>query len=310
MKVVFMGTPEFAVTTLDALLHSRHEVLAVFTRADTPKNRGMKMLPPPVKIRALEAGIQVYQPATLRGAECEETLRALAPDVIVVAAYGRIVPPGILALPKYGCINVHASLLPAYRGASPIATAIARGETRTGVTIMQMNEGLDTGDMLLRETVEIGESETFGALQERLAQIGAQALLNVLDKAERGELAPQRQDDSAASYAPLIKNQDAFVSFAGDSCAAACAIRAYDPAPGAFGFLGEEKIKLYGAQTVPQTGGPAPCGSIVDVGKQGMVVQCTQGCVRIAQVQGAGGKKMPADAFFRGHGALLKERFR
>lgn len=309
MKVVFMGTPDFAVTSLRALLTAGHEVSTVFTRADTPKNRGMKLLPPPVKVAALEAGIPVYQPRTLRDGESFRILQEIAPDVIVVAAYGRILPAAILELPRYGCINVHASLLPAYRGASPINAAILHGETETGVTIMQMNEGLDTGDILLTARTDIGPDESFGALQERLAGIGAQALLDALNGLEQGRLTPRKQDDTKASYAPLIKNQDAQVSFAGSARQIACAIRAYDPAPGAFAWLGQEKLKLFGAQAEDSDEGCALPGTIVSVSADDMVVQCQNGRVRIAAVQGAGGKKMPADAFFRGHASLREQRF-
>lgn len=309
MKVVFMGTPEFAVSTLRALLKSGHEVAAVFTRADTPKNRGMKLLPPPVKVAAQQAGLPVYQPRTLRGGEALCTLRELNPDVIVVAAYGRLLPPDILALPRYGCVNVHASILPAYRGASPINSAILHGERETGVTIMQMQEGLDTGDILLCVRTGIDPAESYGQLQDRLAELGAAALLDALEGLREGRIVPQKQDDAKATYAPLIKNQDALVSFSEDYRKVSCAIRAYDPAPGAFAFLGEEKLKLFGARAVPDEGGDAPCGAILRVDGEGVLVRCAGGCVRIATVQGAGGKKMPADAFFRGHAALRQQKF-
>lgn len=309
MKAVFMGTPDFAVTSLRALLAGGHEVAAVFTRADTPKNRGMKLLPPPVKVAAQEAGIPVYQPRTLRDGQAFAILQKIAPDVIVVAAYGRILPGDILHLPRYGCVNVHASLLPAYRGASPINAAILHGESETGVTIMQMDEGLDTGDILLAVRTPIGLAESYGALQDRLAGLGAQALLDALDGLSGGRLTPRKQDDRLASVAPLIKNQDAFVSFTGTAQTVACAIRAYDPAPGAFAYLGEEKLKLFGAQALGRDGDSQPAGTIVGVDRTGVCVQCADGQVLIATVQGAGGKKMPADAFFRGHAALLGQKF-
>ena len=307
MKIVFMGTPDFAVATLRALHDSgEHMLAAVFTRADTPKNRGMKFLPPPVKVAALEYGLPVYQPNTLRDGLAAEILRQISPDIIVVAAYGRILPREILELPRFGCLNVHASLLPRYRGASPIASAILNGERETGVTIMQMNEGLDTGDMLLSAATAIGETETCGQLEARLAQIGAEALLNALR--DLPHLTPHTQSEAEATYAPLIKNQDAHVNFSGSSHTAACAIRAYDPAPGAFSHLGEEKLKLFGARTVDQTP-DVPAGTPVRADKNGLLVRCADGCVLISDVQKAGGKKMPADTFFRGHAALLSQRF-
>ncbi len=309
MKVVFMGTPDFAVSTLRALLRSEHTVEAVFTRADTPKNRGMKLLPPPVKVAALEAGLPVYQPKTLRDGEALRVLQDISPDVIVVAAYGRMLPADILALPRYGCVNVHASLLPAYRGASPINAAILHGDVETGVTIMQMDEGMDTGDMLMSVATPIGPAESYGQLQERLAGIGADALLSALTDLEKGCAKPCRQDDAKASYAPLIQTKDAQIDFSAPCRDAACAIRAYDPAPGAFAFLGGDKLKLFGAQALDGESTGAPAGAVVCVDGKGAVVQCADGCVRIASVQGAGGKKMPADAFFRGHSALLRQRF-
>ena len=307
MKIVFMGTPDFAVAALRALHDcGEHELAAVFTRADTPKNRGMKFLPPPVKVAALEYGLPVYQPKTLRDGTALQILREINPDVIVVAAYGRILPAEILALPRFGCINVHASLLPRYRGASPIASAILHGEKQTGVTIMQMNEGLDTGDMLLSTATDIGETETCGQLEERLAAIGGETLLKALRSLS--DLKPIRQDDAQSTYAPLIKSQDAHIAFSQTGRAVACAIRAYDPAPGAFSFLGEEKLKLFGARFLEEHP-DVPAGTPVRADKNGLVVRCGDGCVCISEVQKAGGKKMPAEAFFRGHAALLSQRF-
>ena len=307
MKIVFMGTPAFAVAALRALHNSRqHELAAVFTRADTPKNRGMKFLPPPVKVAALEYNIPIYQPKTLRDGTATEILREIAPDVIVVAAYGRILPQDILALPRFGCINVHASLLPRWRGASPIASSILHGDEETGVTIMQMNEGLDTGDMLLSAATKIGETETCGQLEARLADMGAQALLDALCRLPH--LTPRRQNDAEATYAPLIKSQGAHISFGEPGYAVACAIRAYDPAPGAFSVLGEEKLKLFGAEAVDENH-DVPAGTPVRADKLGLLVKCGKGCVRISEVQRAGGKRMPAEPFFRGHAALLSQRF-
>lgn len=306
MKVVFMGTPEFAVETLRALCASEHKVVAVFTRADTPKNRGMKMMPPPVKVEALAQNIPVFQPTTLRDGAARELLRTLEPDVIVVAAYGRLLPREILELPRFGCINVHASLLPRFRGASPIQAAILHGDAQSGVTIMQMVEGLDTGDMLHVASTEIGPQETCGALEARLAAIGAQALLDTLSLCERGMLTPTPQSEEGALYAPLIKSSDCLIDFSQSGEKLACAIRAYDPAPGAFAFLGDEKLKLFGAAAVPGSGAP---GEILSVDGAGVVIACGKNAVRVSSVQGQGGKKMPADAFFRGHKQMLSSKF-
>ena len=208
MKIVFMGTPEFAVPSLKALISSEHEVQAVFSQPDKPKGRGYKLTPPPVKVTAEENGIPVYQPQSLKKGEDAERslvlLKELAPDVIVVAAYGKILPKEILDLPRYGCINIHSSLLPKYRGAGPIQWAVLNGEKETGVTSMQMAEGLDTGDMLISKSTAIGEDETADELHDRLAELGAEVLTETLTAAESGTLTPVPQDDSIASYAPML----------------------------------------------------------------------------------------------------------
>ncbi len=308
MRLVFMGTPDFAVASLRALHEAGHDIAAVFTRMDTPKNRGMKLLPPPVKVLALEYGIPVYQPKNLRGEDTLETLRALAPDVIVVAAYGRILPQTVLDVPKYGCINVHASLLPKYRGAAPINAAILHGETEAGVTIMKMEAGLDTGDMLLPVSTAVLPNESFGSLHDRLAAIGGEAIVRALEMLARGELHPVPQRDEDATYAPMIAADDCRVSFERPAEQVACQIRAYDPAPGAFCTLGGGKIKLFAASPEEGVQGARP-GAILSADKKGVVIACRTGAVRVGEVQAAGGKKMAADAFFRGHSALLQEDF-
>ena len=310
MRLVFMGTPDFAVASLQALLDAGHEIAAVYTRMDTPKNRGMKLLPPPVKVLAQARGIPVFQPKNLRGEEIPAQLRALAPDAVIVAAYGRILPQAVLDIPRFGCINVHASLLPKYRGAAPINACILNGETESGVTIMQMDEGLDTGDMLLPASLPILPDDGFGSLHDRLAKLGGETLVRALELLERGELNAVPQPQAGASYAPMIRNEDCRLSFDLPAGRVSCAIRAYDPQPGAFAFLGENKMKLFGASVAQEAGGPGAPGKILAVDKNGVCVACGQGVVRIAEVQGAGGKRMPADAFFRGHQSLLNETFR
>ena len=207
MKLIFMGTPDFAVAALEALHDAGHELLAVYTRMDTPKNRGMKLLPPPVKVKALEYGIPVFQPKNLRGAETQARLRELQPDAIVVAAYGRILPQAVLDIPKYGCLNIHASLLPRWRGASPITAAILHGDRESGVTIMQMDAGLDTGDMLLPVSVPIDPDESYGSLHDRLAQLGGKAIVEALEKLEAGTLTPVPQPEEGVTYAPMVETR-------------------------------------------------------------------------------------------------------
>ena len=283
--------------------------MGVYTRMDTPKHRGMKMLPPPVKVKALEYGIPVYQPKNLRGEDTQQELRDMAPEVIVVAAYGRILPQAVLDIPKHGCLNIHASLLPKYRGASPINACILHGETEAGVTIMQMDAGLDTGDMLLPAATEMLPDESYGSLHDRLAKIGGEAIVKALDLLAKGELKGEPQPAEGFTYAPMIQTADCKIDFSKSAKEVSQAIRAYDPAPGAFATLGGEKMKLFGASLEQEEGSCGAPGAIIKNDKKGIVVACGQGAVRIGTVQGAGGKKMPADAFFRGHAAMLSEIF-
>ena len=309
MRIVFMGTPDFAVAALEALHEAGHDIVGVYTRMDTPKNRGMKMLPPPVKVKALEYGIPVYQPKNLRGEDTQQELRDMAPEVIVVAAYGRILPQAVLDIPKHGCLNIHASLLPKYRGASPINACILHGETEAGVTIMQMDAGLDTGDMLLPAATEMLPDESYGSLHDRLAKIGGEAIVKALDLLAKGELKGEPQPAEGFTYAPMIQTADCKIDFSKSAKEVSQAIRAYDPAPGAFATLGGEKMKLFGASLEQEEGSCGAPGAIIKNDKKGIVVVCGQGAVHIGTVQGAGGKKMPADAFFRGHAAMLSEIF-
>lgn len=303
-----MGTPDFADASLKALLGSRHEVCAVFTRADTPKNRGMKMTMPPVKITALAEDIPVYQPSTLRSQEVYDILASIQPDIIIVAAYGMFLPKNILELPRYGCINVHASLLPKYRGASPINAAIIEGESRTGVTIMKMAKGIDTGDMLISRAVDILPDDSYASLHDKLAPVGGQLLLEALDLIESGNAVYTPQDDSLSTYAHMIKTEDARISFEWDAAACACHIRGYDPAPGAFAFLGGERIKLFSAVKGDAAVSRGP-GEIIGCDKKGLAVQAKNGVVLIREVQLNGKKRMPAADCFRGRTQLLEERF-
>ncbi len=309
MRMIFMGTPDFAVAALEALHEAGHDIVGVYTRMDTPKNRGMKMLPPPVKVKAMEYGIPVFQPKNLRGEDTQKQIADLQPDVIVVAAYGRLLPQAVLDIPKYGCLNIHASLLPKYRGASPINACILHGETRSGVTIMQMDAGLDTGNMRLPVATDIQPNESCGSLHDRLAVIGGRAIVEALDLLEKGQLPSVPQPEEGVCYAPMIATADCQIDFSKDAAQVSCAIRAYDPAPGAFAFLGGEKMKLFSAALEQNEGNLAAPGVILKNDKHGIVVACGKGSVRIGVVQGTGGKKMPADAYFRGHVAMLSETF-
>ena len=250
----------------------------------------------------------MFQPKGLRRPEVQEQLAALEPEVIVVAAYGRILPQRVLEMPKYGCINIHASLLPAYRGASPINACILHGEQETGVTIMQMDAGIDTGDMLLKSATRILPEESYGSLHDRLAALGGEAIVQALMLLEQGRLHPEKQPEEG-TYAPMIQTEDCRITFEGGAREISCAIRAYDPQPGAFCLLGGNKIKLFGGALEQAEGRHGTPGAIVKVDRRGVFIACGEGVVRVLQVQAAGGKRMPADAYFRGHQALLGEVF-
>ncbi|MBR6243138.1 MAG: methionyl-tRNA formyltransferase [Ruminococcus sp.] len=299
MKIVFMGTPEFAVPCLKALAESSHEVAAVFTQPDKPKGRGYKMIPTPVKSAALEYDIPVYQPLSLRkGEDAEKSMKILndiAPDIIVVTAYGQILPKEILELPAHGCINIHASLLPAYRGAAPINWCILNGEKETGVTSMQMSEGLDTGDMLIREKTEIGENETYQELYARLSEMGGEVLMKTLEAVENGTLAPEKQDDSLSSYSPMIKKEMSALDFSKP------ASQVHNTVRGVTGFtmLGGKRLKVFSSELSDDIAPDAENGSIVVPEK--FTVKCGDGkCISFTEIQLEGGKRMKTADFLRG----------
>ena len=302
MRIVFMGTPDFAVPCLAELLEAGHQVCGVFTQPDKPKGRKMVLTPPPVKELALEKGLPVYQPAKMRDGEALGILQELRPELIVVVAYGKILPKEILTLPPKGCVNVHGSLLPKYRGAAPIQWSVINGEKETGVTTMLMDEGLDTGDMLLRDTVKIGENETAGELFDRLAPIGAQLLLKTLEGLEQGSIAPQKQNDQESTYASMLDKNLSAVNWNKSSREVHNLIRGLTPWPTAYTVLEGKKLKLFGSSVSAAKGG---AGEIVSLNP--FLVGCGDGvCVRIDQVQLEGKKRMGAADFFRGHPVPLK----
>lgn len=306
-----MGTPDFAVKPLEAIIESGENVMAVFTQPDKPKGRGFKLLPTPVKQSALSHNIPVYQPLSLKkgddAAEAEKIMRELAPDLIVVAAYGKILPKTILDLPKYGCINIHASLLPKYRGAAPIQRVILNGETETGVTAMQMAEGLDTGDMLMKISTPIGENETASELFERLSDLGAKLIVDTIKAVKSGSITPVKQDDSLSSYAEMIDKSMCFTDFSLTAAEVHNHIRGLSSSPCAVAYLNGKRIKIYHSELVKNVGGQP--GEIVNV--NGFTVSCGDGNgVKLAEIQGEGGKRMKAADFLRGNkiekGTFLK----
>ena len=299
MKVVFMGTPDFAVPTLEKIIEAGHEVIGVVTQPDKAKGRGKKVLFPPVKEKALEHNLTVYQPRRAREPEFIEQMRALNPDVMVVVAFGQILPKDILDIPKYGCINVHASLLPKYRGAAPIQWAVINGDAVSGVTTMQMDVGLDTGDMLLKTEVPLAEDETGGSLFDKLSTLGGELLIETLEKIQTGDIHPEKQDDSqAGEYARTLDKALGNVDFSMSAAAIERLIRGLNPWPSAYTFYNGKTMKLWKAEVVPGT--DAAPGQIVSVDKQSFTVQTGEGGLRILELQLEGKKRMDAGAFLRG----------
>ena len=303
MNIVFMGTPEFAVPCLQKLLDAGYPVTGVFTQPDKPKGRGYKLLPPPVKELALQYHIPVYQPATLKSDEAFAALQSCAPDLIVVVAYGKLLPKRVLELPRHGCINVHASLLPKYRGAGPIQWAVLNGEAETGVTTMRMAEGLDTGDMLEQSRTPIGENETADELYTRLSHIGADTLLTTLRKLENDALLRTPQQDALSSYAPMLDKSLCPIDFTKDARAVHNQIRGLSSWPAAQTTYKGKRLKVYESRLVPMDGEP---GTVLDPKK--FIVACGKGAVQLLSVQYEGGKRMPADAFLRGRPAEKGEK--
>ncbi|XOQ44052.1 MAG: Methionyl-tRNA formyltransferase [Clostridium sp.] len=300
MKIVFMGTPEFAVPPLQALINAGHEVAAVFTRRDKPVGRKQILTAPPVKTLAVENGIPVFQPDTLRSAETEEILRRIAPDVIVVAAYGKILPKNILELPRFGCVNVHASLLPKYRGAAPIQQAILDGESVTGVTTMQMAEGLDTGDILLSEKTKIDPEETAGELTVRLSEIGAHLIVKTLTALEAGTVTPVPQNDAESSYAPMLTKERSPIDWKRTAVQIHNQVRGLSPWPSACTVYQGKKLKIHRTRLAGTAAGIP--GQIL-AGKEFKVV-CGDGtALELLEVQPEGRKKMKGSDFLRGHPA-------
>ena len=299
MKIVFMGTPDFAVPCLRTLAESAHEVAAVFTQPDKPKGRGYKLIPTPVKAAAAEYDIPVYQPLSLRkGEDAEESMRVLretAPDLIVVTAYGQILPKEILELPKYGCINIHASLLPKYRGAAPINWVLLNGEKETGVTSMQMSEGLDTGDMLIKKATPIGENETCEELYARLSAMGGEVLAETIDALEKGSLSPEVQDDSLSCYSPMIRKEMSALDFSKTAAEVHNTIRGVT----GFTMLEGKRLKVFASRIAEGSFDSAENGSVVDTKR--FAVKCGDGrAVIFTEVQPEGKKRMKTEDFLRG----------
>ncbi len=299
LRVVYAGTPEFAVPALQALLDSRHAVVAVYTQPDRPAGRGRKLRPSPVKALAQTHDLPVEQPARLKGSETLERLAGYAPDVMVVAAYGLILPQRVLALPAHGCLNIHASLLPRWRGAAPIQRALLAGDTETGVTIMQMAPGLDTGAMLLKRACPIRDTETAASLHDRLATLGAEALLATLEQLVAGELQPEPQDEAAACYAAKLDKAEAALDWCEPAVVLARQVRGFNPWPIAYTYYQGQPLRIWAATPLAADAEVAARqpGEIVAATAAGIDVATGQGILRITELQLPGGKPLAAGQF-------------
>ena len=301
MKIVFMGTPDFAVGTLHALAESEHEILAVVTQPDKPKGRGKALQPTPVKEEAMRYGIPVYQPKKVREEEFQVVLRELNPDLIVVVAFGQLIPKSILELPRYGCVNVHASLLPKYRGAAPIQWAVINGEKESGVTIMKMDEGLDTGDMIAKTVVPLASDETGGSLFDKLSQVGAQLLLDTIPALEEGTVVCEKQpEESPTPYAAMLNKKMGLIDWSQDASVIECLVRGLNPWPSAYTYLKGKTLKIWQAKVVEKQHEEEP-GTIIEVDKKHLVVACKTNALLIERLQLEGKKQMETEAFLRGY---------
>lgn len=300
MRVIFMGTPDFAVETLEEIIKAGHEVELVVSQPDKAVGRSKALKYTPVKACALEHGIEVYQPERVREAECIEYLRGYQPDIIIVEAFGQIIPKAILDMPRFGCVNVHASLLPKYRGAAPIQWAVINGDMVTGVTTMLMNEGLDTGDMIMKKEIIIREDETGGSLFERLSRVGAKLCVETMAAIEAGTATYTPQNDEEATHTKKIYKELGSIDWTRDAKTIECLIRGLDPWPSAYTRLGDKTLKIWKAKVLDATSDMGP-GCIVKVEKEGLTVQTGDGMLLLTEIQLEGKKRMSVEAFLNGY---------
>jgi len=306
VKIVFAGTPQFAAEALAALL-AEHQIVAVLTQPDRPSGRGMQLTASPVKQLALQHGVPVMQPQSLKSEEVQQQIAALQADVMVVAAYGLILPQAVLQIPRFGCLNIHASLLPRWRGAAPIQRAILAGDSETGVTIMQMDVGLDTGDMLLKKHCPIAADDTAETLHDKLAVLGAQAITEALRRLTAGSLPGEKQDDAEACYAAKLSKAEATLDWTRSAEELERAVRGYFPFPTANTVFGEVQIKIHKAS--PRDGTTAVPGTILAIDKEAIHVACGQGALMLRTLQRPGGKPLPVQQFLQGFPLKVGERF-
>ena len=300
MKLIFMGTPDFAVTSLKEIVSANHEVLYVITNPDRPSGRGMKLKPSPIKEFAIKQGLEVLQPEKIKKKSFREFLEKSKPDICVVAAYGQILTSKLLAMPKYGCINIHASLLPAYRGASPINWAIVNGEKYSGITIMQMDRGMDTGDILVQDKVAIEPFDNAGDLHDKLAVLGSKLCVNALNMIEKGTVVSKKQTDSEASYAPILKKKDGKIDWHMQAEQINNRIRGLYPWPGSFTVLNGKDIKIHKVMNLKELANNT-AGTIKRITQAGIDVNCGKGVLRILVLQLPGKKKMNVRDYLSGY---------
>lgn len=305
LRIIFAGTPDFAVPVLEWLFNSEHELVAVYTQPDRPAGRGNKLHPSPVKEFAQSNNIPVYQPINFKEASAVDTFKALKPDLMVVAVYGLLLPKVILETPRLGCVNVHISLLPRWRGASPNVQPILAGDKETGVTIMQMDQGLDTGDMLHKKNYIIEASDTAKDLREKLGILGAQALLEILPAIEDGLVIPEKQNNAQATHAPKIKKEDALILWNKSAEDISRMVRAYNPWPVAYFQVQDKVIRIWEAQAINQSTKNVP-GTVISCHKQGIDIATNSGVLRISKLQAPGGKVLSAQEFLNGHSEWFK----
>lgn len=304
LRIIFAGTPDFAASALIALIASEHEVVAVYTQPDRPAGRGRKLRASPVKEVALEHDIPVLQPANLKETETQDELQAFGADVMVVAAYGLILPQVVLDIPRLGCLNIHASLLPRWRGAAPIQRAIAAGDKESGITIMQMNAGLDTGDILQLTSCPITDKDNGGDLHDRLAEIGAKTILETLKDLDSDKTKPIKQDDALATYAHKLDKKEAIINWQNSATDIERLIRAFNPWPVAFTYINDKTLRIWQAQVLPENS-ELEAGTVIRCDKKGIDISCGEGTLRLLKLQPSGSKAMDVASFINGHAKQL-----
>ena len=298
-RIIFMGTPDFAVPTLESLIQGPDEIIAVVTQPDRPKGRSKKLVPPPIKLLSEKYDIDLYQPTGIRSSEFLTTLKSYDPDLIVVAAYGRILPETIIALPRHGCINVHGSLLPRHRGAAPIQWSIIKGDPEVGVTIMQMDKGMDTGDILMKAAITPDPDETSGTLFPKIARLGSHTLMDTLDMLAQGGMAMIGQDENDATSAPMLRKEDGLIDWSRSAHEIQCLVRGLDPWPTAYSFLDGKKFQFFRPEVIHQNSTRHP-GTLLRADREGLLISAGGNCLLVKDIKMEGKRRMAVSDFLNG----------